>query len=340
MTAVSELMSNTAQNGHIRPFDPRRDLNRVADLVELCFADTLDEEGRIYLRHMRAAARSPGYLPWPGVISMRARLPLSGFIWEEDDQVVGNLTLIPYVSLRHNYYLIANVAVHPNYRRRGIARGLTHSAVEHVRHRGARAAWLHVRAENTNANDLYRSLGFVERASRTAWHSNPETTADRMILPDANPAHETGMAVKVVARRGSEWPVQRLWLNRLYPSHVTWHLPLRIQAARPGLLGFLYRLFNDIHLRQWSAWRDGRLIGVIAWQSSLSYTDHLWLAVSPDGDETAVAPLLAYARRHSPPRRKLSLDFPSGRATQEIQSAGFHEHQTLVWMSMDLNSNA
>jgi hypothetical protein len=140
----------------------------------------------------------------------------------------------------------------------------------------------------------------------------------------------------VLSRRGNEWPAQRLWLSKLYPPQVSWQLPLRIAAIQPGLWGFFYRLFNDIHLRQWSAWRDGRLIGTITWQSSLGYADHLWLTLDPNGDETAAAPLLSHVRRRSSSRRTLSLDYPSGKATHEIQSAGFSEHQTLIWMARNL----
>ncbi|MGW8252011.1 MAG: GNAT family N-acetyltransferase, partial [Anaerolineales bacterium] len=274
------------------------------------------------------------------VVALRASLPLSGFVWEEDGQLVGNLTLIPYISLKHNYYLIANVAVHPVYRRRGIARSLTLAAIEHIQRRGVRTVWLHVRGENSAAAELYRSLGFVERASRITWHSAPETTAARIVQPPGFSGQSTDLSVKVMTRHSREWPVQRLWLARLYPPQVAWQLPLRVGALQPGIKGFLYRLFNDIHPRQWSAWREDRLIGAISWQSSLGYTDHVWLALDPDGDQTAAYPLLNYVRRRSSPRRTLALDFPSGVAEQEIRSAGFEEHQTLIWMSKDLNSNA
>lgn len=324
-------MSSAEKSGHLRPFDPRRDYSQVADLIELCFAETLDQEGHSYLRHMRAAAQRGGAFGWSGLFTSGGHIPLNGFVWEEDNQVVGNLTLIPYVNLSRRYYLIANVAVHPGYRRRGIARKLTAAAIDYVRQRGIRTVWLHVREENSAARILYQSIGFTQRSSRTTWHGNPETSADLMVRPAGS-----SQEVKITSRRAADWPLQQTWLKKLYPAYLTWNLSLRLTALRPGMWGFIYRLFNEMHLRSWSAWREGRLIGTLTWQSTYSYNDLLWLAVDPDGDGTAIAPLLAHARRNTSPRRTQALDYPGGKAVEAIQSAGFHEHQTLVWMSMDL----
>jgi len=78
-------------------------------------------------------------------------------------------------------------------------------------------------------------------------------------------------------------------------------------------------------------------LGVLTWQASMGYSDHLWLPVDPDGDETGVAPLLSYARKCCSSRRLLSLDYPSGKAIQAIRSAGYQVHQTLIWMELRLD---
>lgn len=337
MTAITETMSGAENSGCLRPLDPRRDINRVADLIELCFAETLDEEGHGYLRHMRAAAQRGVAFRWSGGLLEGGTMPLNGFVWEEDNRVVGNLTLIPYVNLSRRYYLIANVAVHPAYRRRGIARSLTQAAIDHVRRRGAQTVWLHVRAENEAACNLYHSIGFIRRSSRTTWHNKPETSADLLVQLAGSLPAGNNREVQITSRRSVDWPVQQIWLKKLYPAYLTWHLSLRPPALRPGFWGFIYRLFNEMHMRHWSAWREDRLIGTLTWQATFGYHDLLWLAVDPDGDGTAIQPLLAHVRRFSSPRRTLALDYPSGQAVEAIQAAGFGLHQTLVWMSMDLS---
>ena len=45
MAAITKTIASSSTDSQLRPFDARRDLGAVADLVELCFADTLDSEG-------------------------------------------------------------------------------------------------------------------------------------------------------------------------------------------------------------------------------------------------------------------------------------------------------
>jgi GNAT superfamily N-acetyltransferase len=300
--------------------------------MERCFADTLDPDGQRYLQQMRSAANNPNYLRWAGMATEGGPLPVSGYVWEEDGGIVGNLTLIPYYNLSRRYFLVANVAVHPDYRRRGIASSLTMKAVEHARQRGAQAVWLHVRDENDGAIRLYRSLAFEERARRSTWLWEASQAGEVTSASEA----QAPAGISVVARRSGDWRNQRAWLSELYPADLSWHLSLKMNALRPDLWGFFTRFLNDLQISQWSAWQKGRLVGVLAWQTMMAYANSLWLATTPEYEESAAAALLQHIRQNPPNRRPLSLDFPAGRASQAIQSAGFHLHQTLIWMSLDL----
>jgi ribosomal protein S18 acetylase RimI-like enzyme len=340
MTTITNLLGNTAQSGHLRPLDVRRDLGGVADLVEQCFADTLDTDGQRYIQQMRSLSRNPGTLNWIGSLSERTALPLSGFVWEEEKRIVGNLTLIPYHLHQEQTLLIANVAVHPDYRRRGIAYRLTAKALEHARQRGIQTTWLHVREENEPAIKLYRSLGFQERARRTTWVCDGK--ASPLQETASIPANQPANAPHVIVgeRRAQDWNEQQNWLRRLYPAEVTWHLPLKPAGLRPGLMGFLYRTFNDFYLQQWSARRGDQLLGVLTWNAAHSYADSIWLAADAEHEEEAATALLRYARKKLSPRRPLSLDYPALHAQEAIKGAGFHAHQTLIWMSVDISQKS
>jgi ribosomal protein S18 acetylase RimI-like enzyme len=327
MSTLTRLFVPATAKGHLRPFDVRRDLEPVADLVEKCFADTLDPDGERYLQQMRNASHNPGFLRWAAAAAEWASVPLTGYVWEEAERIVGNISLIPFNARGRRYYLIANVGVDPDYRRRGIARSLTIQAVKHARQRGAPAAWLHVRQENDPAVALYRSLGFIERARRTTWYSTPE-------IPDEAPAP----GIVFTQRRPQHWHAQFAWLKKTYPAEVTWHMPLNMNTLRPGLVGILYRLLTGTYVWQWSAQRGSQLLGVLAWQATRSFADSLWLAVAPGSDDAIPYALLLYARQRLSPRRHLSLDYPAGRGSDAIRSAGFYPHQTLIWMELNFIS--
>lgn len=323
MTAATSSLRIPPQKS-LRPFDLRKDLLSVADLVEECFADTLDLDGQRFIQQMRSSARNAALLGWAAAAADRVSMPLGGFVWEQDEQLVGNLSLIPTKALGKRSYLIANVAVHPNYRRMGIARALTEAALEHLRRRGLASAWLQVRRENQIARLLYQGLDFEERAIRTTWHSQPAS------LPEAAPD------VVIAQRHSKHWEAQRAWLREVYPPNVRWHLPINMRLLRPGLGGALARLVSDRRIWQWSAMHNGQLIGALSWQSSHSQADHLWAAARMAQEEIALRALLLHARKRLPRQRALSVDYPADRAAETFASCGFYAHQNLVWMERKL----
>ena len=322
MTVIT-FPSVRSSHPHLRRFDPRRDLRPVADLIEVCFADTLDADGRRYIRQMRAAARQPHLLRWSAGLGERPYAPFSGFVWEQDGKIVGNLSQIPVPIRGGKIYLIANVAVHPAYRRRGIARSLTRAALEHSARRKAQSTWLHVRDDNPAAIALYRSTGFVERARRTTWKKDGPW--HDMVFP-----HQ---GLQIVPYHRAHWPLHRQWLDHDYPPSLRWYLPLHVQALRPGLAGFLIRLFTGIDARQWAATWEGKLIAVLTWQRTRGSADRLWLAMAPDAGDSAYQHLIQHACQHIPVNRPLLLEHAASEEMGvHLSCLGFHPQHTLIWM--------
>ena len=173
------LPAAALQTGGLRSLNILRDLSAVADLIELCFESTLDDEGESYLQQMRRASRDHDFLKWAGKLMDSAAMPLSGFVWEEHGKIIGNASLIYQFNLGRNIAMIANVATHPDYRRRGIGRALTERAMAAARLRGANEFWLHVRHDNPTAIKIYTDLGFTERARRTTYYSRAGAGAMR-----------------------------------------------------------------------------------------------------------------------------------------------------------------
>lgn len=310
----------------LRPLNILRDLPAVASLVETCFASTLDDDGRRYLQQMRRAGQDNAFLRWASQMVETASMPLTGFVWEDHGEIIGNASLIPYRYSRQRYSLIANVAVHPNQRRQGIGRALTLACMELARHKGAHQVWLQVREDNPGAIALYEGLGFRERARRSSWRLSLErvTTPVQPTLP-------------ITRRRKSDWPKQEELLKRLYPEALNWYQPMAWHSFRPGLFYNIERFFLADESRHWVIRSPSGLRAALTWISSGgSLSDHLWAAVPSEGEEEALLALLLRARKDLASwQTALLLDFPAGEYASVILQAGFNLHRTLVWMQLE-----
>lgn len=306
---------------NLRPLSIFRDLPAVADLIELCFSSTMDTEGKRYIQDMRRAGSDSSFLRWANQAAESTSLPLTGYVWEENGRIVGNASLVPFRQKRHKIYLIANIAVHPDFRRRGIARALTEQAMKHAREKKADSIWLHVRDDNPHAIELYEKLGFVERARRTTWQANTEVNS---------PILQT--AIQIVPRYSHFWPLQEKWLDRMYPYFLAWHRDWNFKSLRPGFWNWFYLFLVDRQIRQWAAVKDGVLEAALAWVP-YGRGESLFAATGEGSDPHALVALLLQARRelsHLHPH--IILEFPSGTLDGAIQSAGFRALRTLIWM--------
>lgn len=91
----------------------------------------------------------------------------------EDDHVagyIGSQTVIDETDMM-------NVAVHPDFRRRGIAEMLVNTLVKHLKDMGSRCLTLEVRTSNAAAIALYEKLGFQEIGRRKNYYRNPKEDA-------------------------------------------------------------------------------------------------------------------------------------------------------------------
>lgn len=70
-----------------------------------------------------------------------------------------------------------NVAVHPEYRRKGIGEALVTELFRRLTQRGSTKLSLEVRASNEPAKALYEKLGFVQVGCRRGYYRNPKEDA-------------------------------------------------------------------------------------------------------------------------------------------------------------------
>jgi predicted GNAT family acetyltransferase len=255
-------------------------------------------------------------------MSETAALPLIGYVWEQDGRIIGNASLIPFRSKGKRIFLIANVATHPDYRRRGIGRALTERVMKQARDKNASAIWLHVRDDNPGAILLYRELGFQEIARRTTWQASPE---HRLAFPD--------MALDIVPRHPRFWSLQQVWLERLYPHELSWYQSWILNSLRPGIWNWIYLLFIDFNVKQWAAVHKDELLATLTWMPQGGRAESLFAATGPTGASSeALTALLIHARRTITYPPYLTLEYPAAEMTEAIRAAGFNPRRTLLWM--------
>ena len=225
MTTQAISANATPQTGQagLRPMDVRRDLIAVANLIHHAFENELDQGGLDALQEMRLLGRMGPLTHVASRFSQDFHDMLEGFVWEEDEKVVGNVSIQRLDSYGQRWG-ISNVAVEATHRGRGIARQLMKAAVDHVKSKRGDWMILQVRRNNPIALNLYEKIGFesiggtseykLQRAKQLQQTQPPEFDI-RLMKPDEwHTAYE--LAVAATPRLMNWWQPVRADTFHLY----------------------------------------------------------------------------------------------------------------------------
>jgi ribosomal protein S18 acetylase RimI-like enzyme len=315
-----------------RPAQFPSDLREIADLIELCFFDTLDDSGRQMLQRARSMAELGG-LGWHAFRWMGASDEMDwfqGFVWTDAGKIVANVSLAPSHREPHTW-AIANVSVHPTHRRRGIARDLTQLALEEIRRQGGRKAVLQVKAGNQAAMALYHGLGFREITQRTLW------TRHAALFPDTSGSTMPRGLTRPARRRGAEWQEEYQLVRSAYPEGLAWRWPVSESWFRPSLAQRALRLFTGEGDDHWVVRAEGKMVGCAIVLRRLTGWQAIAIAL-PAWRGIVEVPLLRTALRAGAQNRPLSLESAVTDAEEAIARLGFVRHHTLIWMEKPLEA--
>jgi len=155
-----EISMNEVVNAVLIRDFRKSDLQNVLDLAQLCFAKEFELTGwdpehvkKMVDQMFGIVGRT--FLTLSRLFQME---PIKFFVAEVNQRVVGTTI----IQRQGKVGYISTVMVHPNYRRKGIARKLMTNALEYIRKKRMKRAVLHVESTNAPAKRLYTELGFKE----------------------------------------------------------------------------------------------------------------------------------------------------------------------------------
>jgi ribosomal protein S18 acetylase RimI-like enzyme len=322
-----------ARNG-LREIDLQTDLRALADLIDEAFAEELDASGRASLREMRTMAHMGPLLglfmvgsDWGG---------LRGFVWEVDGRVVGCITL-QRADTYGRRWIIANVAVHPAYRGRGIARHLMEAALDRIRQLGGEWAVLQVRPDNAPARHLYERLGFEDVFIETTLHHLP-------LPPLLPPVVPRGVEIRLLT--DADHAAVHFLIHQATPDPARWWQTRRHRESDYGSDGPLVsawgRLTGQGYRRRLGLFLAGELMGMVDADVRPRRDHRLDLLVHPQvrGQWEALLLALGVAELRAYPQRGVTATLYDYQpeAIAACEAAGFRPILRLATMRKPIRS--
>ncbi len=300
-------------------------------LIADSLGDELDPASRAALDEMRRASQA-GLLPWrAGWLAWSGMAVTSGFVWEDEGRVVGNVSLRRAAT--QGGFFVGNVAVLPGWRRRGIAARLMRAALAEVRRLGGRWVGLEVRVGNDAARALYERLGFVKAGS-----------TPRMVCPAGLGRVPVAPHSPLLRRaRGRD---KRALLNLvcgLVPPEHRILLEWGSDRYDPGWERTLELLLVGQRRTWWVADEGGAVLGAVRAVRDRGRRPHqLELLVAPQAGGRLEPLLVArgMASLGGAPAKAVEtvLAAPSPALVRALAAAGFSETITLEQMRLDLQA--
>ncbi len=127
-------------------------VSQIAELEKICFSDPWDDRS----------------------VASELTNPLSYWLVAEEDGMVaayvGSQTVLGETDMM-------NIAVHPDFRRRGYAEALVNALIEGLAERKSHCLTLEVRESNHAAIALYEKFGFTQIGLRKNYYRHPKENA-------------------------------------------------------------------------------------------------------------------------------------------------------------------
>ncbi len=325
----------------LRPINLKTDLAQLADLIEIVFAESIDQGGLNAAREMRTMHRMGFGLSILAGLSDLAQGISLGYVWIAGGRLVGNVSIYPasWPGASGRMWIIANVGVHPDYQRQGIATHLMRASINAISERGGTQAVLQVDARNATAWRLYQRLGFVDERAWTVWRRTSSSRAGAM---------SDNRSIAINWRRPDEWRLEYELAERVRPAHqggLGWQRPLHPSFFRKSLFKQLDDWINlrSIERLVIRSADESRLLASMWVESGfMTSSTQLTLMVDPEYQGVYDDALLQLAvRRFGDGRHALLVEHPSDETVtaEVLRRYYFRPQREVIHMHLDFPRN-
>lgn len=325
---VAATMRRKAAFSGLRSLDAARDLGGVAAVIAEAFRGEMDPAGARAVREMRLIGRFGLLGWWLDLFAPVGEGFTPGFVWLEDGRIVGNATLRRAPSSWRGW-IIGNVGVLPDYRRRGIARQLVEACIAQARDEGGEWVALEVRADNEPARRLYQHLGF-----------EPTGTLEQLRREPGALAQMDGPGDWQIRKpRSSEGKLIHSLAQFVTPEGLRWAEPLRESEFVLGWDRSLDLWLSGQKEAWWVAQSDGKTVGAIEAQTFFNRLEEgrlrMWIA---PGHSAHAALMSAALWRRDLASRPMVISHPGDdeAALRVMAQFGFQPLRTLAHMKLNL----
>lgn len=310
----------------IRAINTETDLPALAHLLEVAFQEKMDSGGRVALQQLRDIGRMGVLLRWfPSSLAEGIRRSL---VWVEDGRLLGNLSLysekLPHQ--KQQAWILANIAVLPGQRNRGIATQLINTALEKLRQEESPLIVLQVDEENVTARNLYQRLGFVEENVFDIWLRQRNAA-----IPKGEDQGRFLLRSSAVLRKMEHQLALKTRANE--QGGIAWLRPLDVSDFAAGVRGFWLQLRAG-RIRERRLWIDNeqRVKAAIWLDRRFNRPIDLTLLYEANPSHDEIKTLLSWAIRRYP-FRNFILEHPQDSAIGPVMKAcGFRLARTVVNM--------
>lgn len=310
----------------IRPINTRTDLPALAHLLEIAFQEKMDAAGRAALQQLRDIGRFGVLHRWfPSSLAEGIRRSL---VWVEDGRLLGNISIyaetLPYQKRRA--WILANIAVLPGQRNRGIATQLISAALEKLQRKESSLIVLQVDEENATARKLYQSLGFVEENVFGIWLRRRNAR-----IPSGE-GQESSLLRSTAARRKLEHQLARQ-TRANEQGGIAWLRPLADGDFISGVRGHWLQL-REGRIRERRLWlaNENRVMAALWLDRRFNRPIELTLLHEANPPADVIRTLLSWAIGRYP-FRNFILEHPQESALEPVmKDCGFRLARTVVNM--------